>query len=144
MRCLFSRATNLFVCIEYQATRYSVFLCGFRCLVCFTSYCGLSSSKTMTPARSSDRRDWPLPPLTWDPPRLGWPDSPQKRTPQKRRYSQETSEPALEGRARCARTEASSTNVEYNLEKIKFARRVSALWSPVFAFSDFDDASTGQ
>ena len=28
--------------------------------------------------------------------------------------------------------------------KKKFARRVRALWSPVFAFSDFDDASTGQ
>ena len=102
------------------------------------------SSKTMDLARSSDRRDWPLPPLTWDPPRLGWPDSPQKRTPQKRRYSQETPEPALEGRARCARTETSSTNVDCNSEKIEFARRVRALWSPVFAVSDFDDASTGQ
>ena len=102
------------------------------------------SSKTMALARSSDRRDWPLPPLTWDSPRLGWPDSPQKRTPQKRQYSQRTSERALEGRARCARTETSSTHVECNSEKKEFARRVRVLWSPVFAFSDFDDASTGQ
>ena len=86
--------------------------------------------------RSSDSKAWPQPPWSWTPPRPGWPidspidsfDRPTKRTQQKRKLSEQRTEPASaeEFEVHCLRIQAAVKRRAADIADWQWRQ----LWSP--------------